>query len=79
MIKRKKKAAPPVLFITYLSGIFDEVDRAVPGIKGLSFVDCIACWAEGKGDQVVTAKLLEAAAVSELAGTVNAGWASKPK
>jgi hypothetical protein len=29
--------AAPVLFITYLSGIFNEMEQAVPGVKGLSF------------------------------------------
>jgi hypothetical protein len=43
--------ATPVLFITYLSGIFDEVERVVPGIKGLSFADDTASWAEGEGDR----------------------------
>jgi hypothetical protein len=54
----------PILFVTYLSGIFDEVERAVPGIKGLSFADDIAWWAEGKDQKVVAAKLAEAAAAS---------------
>jgi len=43
-----------VLFATYLSNIFDEVERAVPRGKGLSFVDDIAWWAvEGMDDQAV--------------------------
>jgi hypothetical protein len=29
----------PILFVTCLSGIFDEVEREIPGIKGLSFAD----------------------------------------
>jgi hypothetical protein len=56
--------AAPILFITYLSGIFAEVERAVPGVRGLSFVDDIGWWAEGKGDQEVAAKLSQAAAVA---------------
>jgi len=32
----------PILFTTYLSGIFDKVEVAVPGIRGLSFVDDIS-------------------------------------
>jgi hypothetical protein len=36
----------------------------VPGIKGLSFADDIAWWAEGQGDQEVAAKLSVAAAAS---------------
>jgi hypothetical protein len=43
---------------------FDEVERAVPGIKGLSFADDIAWWAKGKNEEEVAAKLAEAAAAS---------------
>jgi len=53
--------AAPILFVTYLSGIFDEVERAAPGISGLSFVDDIGWLAEGKGEEEVAAKLSEAA------------------
>jgi hypothetical protein len=53
--------AAPILFITYLSGIIDEVERAVPGIRGLSFADDIAWWAEGKGEQEMADRLAEAA------------------
>jgi len=38
--------AAPIRFITYLSGIFDEVEREVSGIRGLSFADDTAWWAE---------------------------------
>jgi hypothetical protein len=41
-----------------------EVEKAVPGIKGLSFVDDIERWADGKGDQGVAVKLTEAVAAS---------------
>jgi len=54
----------PILFVTYLSGIFDEVEAAVPGIRGLSFVDDISWWAEGKDDEEVATKLCEAAAAA---------------
>jgi len=54
----------PVLFVTYLSGIFDAVEAAVPGIRGLFFVDDISWWAEGKDDEEVAAKLSEAAAAA---------------
>ena len=53
--------AAPILFITYLSGIFDAVERAAPGIRGLSFVDDIGWWAEGRNDKEVATKLLEVA------------------
>ena len=61
--------AAPILFITYLSGIFDEVERAAPGVSGLSFVDDIGWWAEGKNAEEVANKLsLVAAAAIEWAG-----------
>lgn len=42
--------AAPILFVTYLSGIFDGVEAAVPCIRGLSFVDDISWWADGTDD-----------------------------
>jgi len=60
----------PILFVTYLSGIFDEVEAAVPGVLGLSFVDDISWWVEGKNDEEVAAKLSEAAKAA-------AGWAAR--
>ena len=56
--------AAPILFVTYLSGIFDEVEAAVPGVRGLSFVDDISWWADGRDDKVVAAKLTAAATAS---------------
>jgi len=56
--------AAPILFVTYLPSIFDEVEAAVPGVRGLSFVDDVSWWAEGKDDQSVAMKLAEAAAAS---------------
>jgi len=53
-----------ILFVIYLSGIFHAVEPAVPGINGLSFVDDIGWWAEGKDDEVVVAKLSEATTAS---------------
>ena len=53
--------AAPILFVTYLSGIFDEVEVVVPGVRGLSFVDDISWWAEGRDDEVVAANLAAAA------------------
>jgi len=53
--------AAPILFVTYLSGIFDEVEAAVPGIRGLSFVDDIGWWADGADDEAVAANLSRAA------------------
>jgi len=54
----------PILFTTYLSGIFDKVEEAVPGIRGLSFVDDISWWADGTDSTAVAAKLSAAAAAS---------------
>jgi hypothetical protein len=54
----------PILFVTYLSGIFGEVERTVPGVKGLSSADDIAWWAKGKDEEEVAAQLAEAAAAS---------------
>jgi len=51
----------PILFITYLSGIFDEVEQRVPGVSRLSFVDDIGWWVEGKNGEAVAAKLSEVA------------------
>jgi len=53
--------AAPILFVTYPSGIFDEVEAAVPGVQGLSFVDDISWWAEGRDDEAVAANLAAAA------------------
>jgi len=62
--------AAPILFTTYLSGNFDEVENVCLGIKALSFVDDVAWWAQGKNDQEV-AKKLEVAAGASLA------WAAR--
>jgi len=56
--------AAPILFVTYLPGIFDEMEAAVPGFRGLSFVDDIGWWPDGANDEGVAAKLSEAAAES---------------
>jgi len=56
--------AAPTLFGTYLSGIFDEVKAAVPGIHGLSLVDDIGWWADGADGEAVPAKLSKAADAS---------------
>jgi len=51
---------------TYLSGIFEEVETRVPGVKALSFADDISWWAEDKNEKEVVEELAEAskAAVS---------------
>ena len=55
--------AAPILFVTYLSGIFDAVERRAP-VSGLSFVDDIGWWAEGKNADEVADKLSQAAAAA---------------
>ena len=60
----------PILFTSYLSGIFDEVEAAVPGIQGLSFVDDISWWADGADSTAVAAKLSAVAAAA-------IGWAAE--
>jgi len=62
--------AAPILFITYLSGIFDEVEKRYEGVKALSFADDISWWAEGKTDEEVAKKLSRASEVAE-------EWSSK--
>ena len=56
--------ATPILFVTYLSGIFDEVEAAVPGVHGLSFVDDISWWVDGTDNRALASKLSEAAAAA---------------
>jgi len=57
----QSSSVAPIRFITYLSGIFDVVERAAPGIRGLSFMDDIGWLAEGRNDKEVATKLSEAA------------------
>ena len=56
--------AAPIIFVTYLSGIFDEVEQKVPGVSGLSFVDDIGWWADGEDEEKVAANLSGAAAAA---------------
>ena len=53
-----------ILFVTYLSGIFDEVERAVPGVKGLSFVDNIGWRVQAGNEEEIAAKLAGVAAAA---------------
>jgi len=64
----------PILFTTYLSGIFDEVEATCPGVKALSFVDDVAWWAGGKTEKEV-ARSLERAAEALLTWATNNGIA----
>jgi len=51
----------PILFTAYLSGIFDQVETACPGVQGLSFVDDVAWWADGKSEKEVAEALVRTA------------------
>jgi len=48
--------AASILFITYLSGIFGEVEGRWEGVKALYFADNISWWVEGKTDEEVAEK-----------------------
>jgi len=51
----QRSPAAPILFVTYSTSIFNEVEAAVPGVCGLSFVDDIRWWAkEASGEYVYT-------------------------
>jgi len=56
--------AAPILFVTYLSGILDEVERTAAGVSGLSFADDIGWWVGGNNAEEVAGKLLLAAAAA---------------
>jgi len=56
--------AAPILFITYLLGIFEEVERECEGVRALSFADDISWWVEGKTEEEVTNKLSNASEVA---------------
>jgi len=64
----------PILFAAYLSGVFDHVEEACLGIQGLSFVDDVAWWAEGKSGKEV-AEALGRAAEAALGWTADNGVA----
>jgi len=64
----------PILFTTYLSGIFDEVEATCPGVRALSFVGDVAWWAGGKTEEEV-AHSLEKAAAAALMWAANNGIA----
>ena len=57
--------ASPILFTIYLSGLFAHVEREVPGIKALSFVDDVAWLAEDRDEYNLSAALEAAAAAAQ--------------
>jgi len=61
----------PILFTTYLLGLLEEVEKRVPGVKTLSFVDDIPWWVDGKNQQEVAEKLADASKVAVLWGEEN--------
>ena len=54
----------PILFIIYLSGVFDVIERSVAGIQSLSFADDIGLLASGHSVKEVCDKLQKAAKVA---------------
>ncbi|ODM21122.1 hypothetical protein SI65_04175 [Aspergillus cristatus] len=54
----------PILFIIYLSGVFDVVERSVAGVQSLSFADDIGLLASGHSVKEVCEKLQKAAKVA---------------
>jgi len=54
----------PILFTAHLSGVFDQVEAACPGVQGLSFVDDVAWWADGKSEAEVAETLSRVAAAA---------------
>jgi len=45
--------AAPIHFISYLSGLFEEVEKRCKGFKALSFADDISWWVEGStGEEI---------------------------
>ena len=54
----------PILFIIYLSGVFEVIERSVTGIQSLSFADDIGLLASGHSVKEVCDKLQKAARVA---------------
>ena len=54
----------PILFLIYLSGVFDVIERSVPGVQPISFADDVGLLAPGRSVQEVCRKLQEAAKVA---------------
>ena len=51
----------PILFIIYLSGVFDMIERSVTGVQSLSFADNVGLLASGHSVKEVCDKLQKAA------------------
>ena len=71
---REGSSAASVLFVTYLSEIFDVVEAAIPGIYGLSFVDDIGWWADGTDEKAVADKLSLQQRLPQLSGPLAIAW-----
>jgi hypothetical protein len=54
----------PILFLIYLSGVFEAMERAVPEVRPLSFADDIGLLAPGCSVQEACNKLQEAAKIA---------------
>ena len=54
----------PILFLIYLSGVFDVIERSVPGVRPISFADDMGLLAPGRSVEDVCRKLQEAARIA---------------
>ncbi|KAL2012391.1 hypothetical protein VTN00DRAFT_5109 [Thermoascus crustaceus] len=62
----------PILFVIYLSGIFEAVEAAVPGIRALSFADDIGLIASGTSVEQICKQLQQAGETAIAWGQANA-------
>jgi len=62
----------PILFMVYLSGLFEYMEEWAPGIKALSFVDDVAWTTEGATEDDISESLEQAATVAQEWATANA-------
>lgn len=62
----------PILFVIYLSGVFRAIEAAVPGIRGLSFVDDIGLLIAGRSVAQVATYLEQAGNAAITWGRQNA-------
>jgi ribonuclease HI len=58
--------ASPILFLIYISGVFQAIERQVPGVQALSFADDIGMTAQGTSVSEICTQL-EAAAEAAMA------------
>ena len=59
--------AAPVVFVTKLSRIFDEVQSTLPGVQGLSLVEDVGWWEGGVDDEAAAAASIVWAVINRVA------------